>query len=219
MPQRVAFHEDLRVLEDDLLAMADRVGSLIERSVRALLQMNNAAASDVVDTDDKINDLFVRIEKQALEIIATQQPLATDLREILAILAIATDLERIADHAKGIGKITQRIDRLPESNALVHIDQMNALVRELLAQEMDAFVERNPQTAREVASRDDEVDKLYWVIYEEILDDMSLERSSIKEGERLLWVAKSLERCGDHVTNIGERVVFLTTGEHVELND
>jgi phosphate transport system protein len=206
-------------MEDDLLAMADLVRTAIDNAVRALREHDHALAERVIDDDEPINDLFVRIEREIQEVIATQHPMAKDLREVLAIFAIATDLERIGDYAKGIARVTTRSEAPFAPGPLVHIDQMRELVRELLATEMDSFIRRDPDAARAAAARDDEIDRLYLRVYEETVEHMSTDRAAIKTGEHLLWAAKGLERCGDHVTNIGERVVFLITGQYVELND
>jgi phosphate transport system protein len=219
MPARLAFHEGLRLLEDNLVGMADVVGGAIEKAVRALTDRDPELAHEVVGGDEKINNRYARIERETLELIATQQPMATDLREILAISAIATDLERIGDYAKGIATVTLRVLDEPPLKPLVDIPRMADIVRELLAAEVGAFVKSDPNEARRVAERDDEVDALYDQIYRELVTYMMDDPRTINRASRLLWVAKSLERIGDHVTNIGERVVFVTTGELVELND
>jgi phosphate transport system protein len=219
MPTRLAFNEELKVLEDDLLAMADLVQVAIDNAVRALLHHDVALATEVIEGDERINDLYTRIEQSILEVIATQQPMATDLREVLAIYSISTDLERIADYAKGIGRAARKVEGGGQPSTLVHIEQMSELVRQILVDEMDAFIRRDADDAATIARRDDEIDRLYRRVYQEVVTEMTQGRTTIEAGERLLWVAKSLERGGDHVTNIGERVVFLTSGRHVELND
>ena len=218
MPTRLAFHEGLRALEDNLLGMADVVSHAIERSIQALEARDPELAREVIDGDERINDLYTRVERETLELIATQQPLATDLREILAIGAIATDLERIGDHAKGIAVVALRAMNEPPFWPVVEIPRMADLVRELLAEELTTFVQRDEAGARRVAARDDEVDGLYSQVYDRLIAAMTEDRTLISRASRLMWVAKSLERIGDHVTNIGERVVFLKTGELVELN-
>jgi phosphate transport system protein len=191
----------------------------IETAVRALVERDSRLAEEVIDGDEGTNERYVAIERETLELIATQQPLATDLREILAISAISTDLERIGDHAKGIGRIVLRMTAPPPNAPIAQIEQLSDLVRGLLAEELQAFVMRDPVEARRVAARDDEVDRLYEMLYERLLAAMVESPDLVVEYDRLLWVCKSLERCGDHATNIGERIVFLTTGELVELND
>lgn len=218
MPTRVTFHAELRLLEDSLLAMADLVGAALERSSRGLLAQEYDESAAVIAGDEQVNDLHGQITRGTLELIATQQPLASDLREVLAIFGIATDLERIGDHAKGISKIALRLEVPPAVQSGVLLAELTDLVRGLLGDIVDAFVHRDPESARAVARRDDEVDLMYGLMYDQMIKGMQATPSAVGPGESLLWVAKSLERCGDHVTNIAEWVVFQATGDVVELN-
>jgi phosphate transport system protein len=217
MPTRVGFHAEMRLLEDDLLRLGDMVGSAIEQAVQALTERNGDLAHEIKLNDERINGLYAKIERETLELIATQQPMASDLREILAVFAIATDLERIGDYAKGICNIALRV--LDEPPVMVNeIPRMAVMVRELLNGELDAFVRRDAEAARRAAARDDEVDALYGQVYLRLIGVMTEDPQAIERASRLLWAAKGLERAADHITNIGERVVFLITGEIVELN-
>ena len=218
MPTRVGFHGEMRLLEDDLLRLADLVGNALERAVEAWAERDSARAQEVKANDERINDLYARIERETLELIATQQPMAGDLREIMAVYAIAADLERIGDYAKGIANIALRVLNEPPVPAN-EIPQMLTLVRELLAAELDAFLRRDGEAARMAAARDDEVDALYSQVYRRLIRLMTEDPACVERASRVMWAAKSLERAADHVTNIGERVVFLATGEVVELND
>lgn len=218
MTTRLAFHGELRRLEDSLVGMADTVSNAIQESVAALQQRDTDLARHIVDADDDVNSRYGDIERGVMELIATQQPMATDLREILAISAIATDLERIGDHAKGIARITMRLGDDPQLDPGVRISRMAELTSELQSGVIDAFVHRDAEAASRVAARDDELDDLYEDIYRSLLETMMTDRTVIEAAGRQLWVAKSLERVGDHVTNIAERVVFVVTGEIVELN-
>jgi phosphate transport system protein len=212
------FHGEMRLLEDDLLRLGDLVSRAIERAVQALVDRNPDLAYEVRDNDERINDLYARIERESLQLIATQQPMAGDLREIMAVFAIGTDLERMGDYAKGIATIALRVVDEPPV-VVTEIPRMAELVCELLTAELGAFVERDQEAARRIARRDDEVDALYEQVYRRLIRLMTEDPSGVERASRMLWVAKSLERAADHVTNIGERVVFLTTGEVVELND
>lgn len=218
MTTRLVFHTELRVLEDSLLGMADSVGGAIEHSIRALDTHDAALARQVVEDDEEINNRYSRIEQGTLALIATQQPLASDLREIMAISAVATDLERIGDHARGIATIALRVMDEPGLQPITAIERMADLNRELLAGVVDAFIRRDGPAAQRVAARDDEIDALYGQVYHRLISDMTAQPSIVERASRQLWVAKSLERIGDHVTNIAERVVFVTSGEIVELN-
>lgn len=207
----------MRLLEDDLLRLGDLVSGALERSVESLMTRNGGLAQEVRADDERINDLYARIERAAMQLIATQQPMAGDLREIMAVFAIATDLERMGDYAKGIAGATLRV--LDEAPVVVNeIPRMAELVREILTAELQAFVLRDADEARRVARRDDEVDALYEQVYRRLIQVMTEDPQAVERASRLLWVAKSLERAADHVTNIGERIVFLATGEVVELN-
>jgi len=171
----------------------------------------------LISADQRINQRRFEIENDALTLIATQQPMAGDLREVLAISAIATDLERIADHAKSIAAGRLNLDSGLPSEPLIELSQMAALARELLARSVDAFVERDGDLATEVAARDEEVDVRYHRITRRLLALMYEQPSTISSAYFLLKVAKNIERAGDHVTNICERVVFLVTGRIVDL--
>lgn len=217
MPTRVVFHGEMQSLEDNLLRLGDMVGIAIEQSVQALTERDIGLAQEIQRNDERVNELYARIEREVLQLIATQQPLASDLREILSVFAIANDLERMGDYAKGIATITLRLMDSPPV-AANEIPRMARLVREILAAELQAFVRRDDQSARDVAHRDDEVDALYGQVYNRLVSLMVEDPSGIERMSRMLWVAKSLERAADHVTNIGERVVFLATGDVVELN-
>lgn len=206
-------------MDDHAMAMADLVGGAIQRAVEALEAHDVEAARGVIADDERLNQLWVRVERETMEIIARQQPMASDLREILAVSAIATDLERIGDHAKSVSRAVLAIDRAPDPDLLVNILRMAELMRSLLAAEMAAFAHRDAEAARVVAARDNEIDDLYSGIYHSLITAMmSRGPQAIQDISRLLWVAKSIERAGDHVTNIGERIVFLVTGELTELN-
>jgi phosphate transport system protein len=207
----------MRLLEDDLLRLADLVGNALERSVTAWSERDAALAMEVQTNDERINDLYARVERETLQLIATQQPMAGDLREIMAVYAIATDLERIGDYAKGIATIALRVLNEPPVPA-TEIQQMVVLVRQLLDHELDAFMRRDPDAARRAAARDDEIDGLYSQVYRRLIRLMTEDPACVERASRVMWAAKSLERAADHVTNIGERVVFLATGEVVELN-
>jgi phosphate transport system protein len=207
----------MRLLEDDLLRLGDMVSGALERSVQALMARDGTLAHEVRADDERINDLYARIERASMQLIATQQPMAGDLREIMAVFAIATDLERMGDYAKGIAGVALRV--LDEPPVVVNeIPRMAELVREILTAELQAFVMRDADEARTVARRDDEVDALYEQVYRRLIQVMTEDPQAVERASRLLWVAKSLERAADHVTNIGERIVFLATGEVVELN-
>jgi phosphate transport system protein len=198
--------------------MADLVGGALLRATEALLAHDLSASEQVILDDERLNDLHGQITRSSMELLATQQPMAGDLRAVLAIFSIATDLERMGDHAKGIGRIGLRLGVMPWERSEVRLAELADLVRVLLLDVVDAFVRRDPDAARNAAGRDDEVDEMYRVVYTDLIRTMEAAPAAVGPGEGMLWVAKSLERCGDHVTNIAEWVVFMATGDLVELN-
>lgn len=215
---REHYHQELARLQEEMLVMASMVDRALQRAVDALRSRNVKQAEEVVNDDFKINQQRYGIEERCLLLIATQQPLASDLRQIAAILSIITDLERMGDHAEGIGKITIIIGDEPPLKPLVDIPRMDEMCRSMLRRAMDAFVERDAATAKQIAAEDDAVDTLYDQIYRELLTFMMADPSTINRATHLLWVAHNLERIADRVTNICERVVFLVTGRMEEIN-
>ncbi|HQZ69789.1 MAG: phosphate signaling complex protein PhoU [Anaerolineae bacterium] len=218
MSTRSAFESEMRSLEDRLRAMADQVGAAVDQATRSLVENDSALARRIIEGDEVINRLWANLQRDILEIIARQQPLASDLREILAISAIITDLERIGDHAKRIAVTALEIADDPPTEPFVDIPRMALLACSLLQGQVDAFLQRDSQSARSIAVRDNEIDALYRKCYSDLLADMRADPATIDRGSKLMWTAKSIERIGDHVTNIGEWVVFLETGQLVELN-
>ncbi len=175
-------------------------------------------ASTVISDDGKINQLRFDIEDSCLLLIATQAPMASDLRMLAAALHISTDLERMADHAAGIAKITLLTAGEPLLKPLVDIPRMADSAREMLRDSLRAFVERDTFAAQQqIALRDDEVDALYNRVYRELLDFMMAHPATIDRATHLLWAAHNLERIADRVTNVCERVLFLVTGRMAEI--
>ncbi|MGA7733678.1 MAG: phosphate signaling complex protein PhoU [Chloroflexia bacterium] len=217
MPRDV-FHQELQAVQDSLLVMSSMVEKAIQRSVYALKTRDGKLAQEVIDDDFKINQQRFGIEEQCLLLIARQQPMASDLRIIAAVLNIITDLERMGDHAEGIAKIAIMIGDEPPLKPLVDIPRMEEMGRSMLRRSMDAFVKRDPDSARAIAEEDDGIDQLYEQIYRELLTFMMADPGTINRATHLLWVAHNLERIADRVTNICERVIFLVTGKMDEIN-
>jgi phosphate transport system protein len=208
----------LEELQDSALELASMVEKAITRSVDALRRKDLAESGRIIGDDPKINRKRFEIEERCLLLIATQQPLASDLRAIAAILSIITDLERMADHAEGIAKINLMLGDEPLLKPLVDIPRMAEKAEEMLRLAMGAFVNRDVQEAKNVASMDDEVDDLYNQIYRELLTFMIEDPRTITRATHLLWAAHNLERIADRVTNICERVAFMVTGRMEEMN-
>lgn len=215
---REDFDQELLALQEDLLAMSEMVDHAIMKSVQALADRDRTLARQLIEDDELINQAERDLKERCLVLIATQQPMASDLRVILAIFSIASELERMADHAEGIAKITLRLADQPLLKPLIDIPKMVKESRRLLKLQLQAFVGRNADQARELSLQDDRVDELYNLVYRELLGIMMDRPDTIRRATYLLWVAHNLERISDRTTNIGEQVVFLTTGRVEELN-
>ncbi len=215
---RETFDEQLKELEQDLLDMAKLVDRAIEQSVRALAERDIDLSRQVIKDDEVINQAQRHIEEKCLVLIATQQPLASDLRVIFAISHIVTELERMADHAKGIGQIGVMMGPRELLKPLIDIPRMAEKARWLLGRELEAFVNHDVELARSLGDEDDEVDRLYDQVFRELLIFMMDDPRTITRATYLLWTAHNLERIADRAINIGERVVFLVTGRVEEHN-
>jgi phosphate transport system protein len=215
---RVAFQRRLDQVMSDLLAMGDLVNAAIACSVASLDERNAEMARQVIADDQRINKAMYDLEEEVLFLIATQQPLASDLRNLMSAASIATELERMGDYAEGIATVALRSMDQPLLKPLVEIPRMADLGRELLRGQLHAFIDGDVEQARRLAQRDDEIDSLYDQVYRELLTFMAEDPRTITRATHLIWVTHNLERIGDRTTNIGERVVFLVTGEVVELN-
>ncbi|MDQ3704454.1 MAG: phosphate signaling complex protein PhoU [Chloroflexota bacterium] len=214
---RDQFHQELQHLQEELLVMSSMVEKAIDRSVASLKVRDTALAQQVVGEDRAINQQRFGIEEGCLLLIARQQPMASDLRVLAAVLNIITDLERMGDHAAGIAKITLMIGNEPPLKPLIDIPRMAEIASEMLRGSLSAFVARDVAEAQRIAARDDEVDQLYEQVYRELLTFMMADPSTIDRATHLLWAAHNLERIADRVTNICERVLFLVTGRMVEI--
>ncbi len=215
---RTGFTQSLQELQDGVLTLGSMVEKAIGRAVESLRTQDAVLAQQVVDDDAKINDARWELEEAAINLMATQAPMARDLRRIAAVMHIVTELERMADHAEGIAVLTLRTADEPHLKPLVDIPRMADTARELLVEALDAYTEMDAERARQIARRDDEVDRLYEQVYRELLTFMISDPRTITRATHLLWVAHNVERIADRVTNICERVVFVVTGELEEMN-
>jgi phosphate transport system protein len=215
---RRTFDKDLRELQDEVLVLGDMVGKAVIRSVEALKARDHDASRDVVQGDAAINEKRFAIEADCLRLIATQQPMARDLRSIAAVLEIITDLERIGDYASGVARINIMMGHEPLIKPLIDVPRMAELVVDMLHRALVAFSTLDVEAARAIALEDDAVDSLYDQVYRELLTFMMADPHAINQATHLLWVTHNLERVGDRVTNICERVVFTATGEMREMN-
>jgi phosphate transport system protein len=209
---RATLDEAIAQLQRDLRRVASLDDLAIERSVSALGRLDRAMAQAVVAADREINDLRFSIENDAIHLIATQQPIAGDLRFIVAVLTVVSELERIGDYCVGIAKITLMHGDRPLLKPLVDIPRMATTVRGMLRGAIDALITKNAFLAEAIAYQDDEIDRLYDQIYRELLTYMLGDPTTIDRATWLLWVAHNLERIGDRVQNICERTIYEATG-------
>ena len=214
---RESFDRHLHGIQDDLLIMGRMVEKALERSMEALKNRDLDLARQVIADDAKINQKRFEIEEKCVELIVTQQPMAGDLRVIIAVLNIIVDLERIADHAEGNAKIEVMIGTEPPLKPLIDLPRMNQKTVDMLHRSLDAFCNRDAEAARRICGDDDEVDQLYDQVFRELLTFMAENTKTITRATRLIWVAHNLERSADRVTNICERVVYLVTGKMSEI--
>ena len=214
---RESFDRHLHELQDEVLVLGSMVEKAIDRSIEALKTRNLELARQIIDDDLKINHKRLAIEGKCIDLIATQQPMASDLRIIVAVLNIIGELERIADHAAGIAKIALMIGDEPPLKPLIDLPRMAQKTAEMLRQSLDAFINRDAEAARQICTEDDEVDNLYDQVYRELITFMLEDPRTITRATRLIWVAHNLERSADRVTNICERVVFVVTGKMEEI--
>jgi phosphate transport system protein len=217
MEIRSVFHKELREIQDDVLVMGSMVGKAVLRSIEALKNRDLALAQQIITDDQKINHKRFETEEKCIQLIATQQPMASDLRIIVAVLNIISEVERIGDYAEGIAKITIMIGDEPPLKPLIDIPRMAEQTVDMLRRSLDAFVNRDADTARKIATEDDLVDNLYNQVFRELLVFMMEDPRTVTRATRLIWVAHDLERGADRITNICERVVFVVTGKMEEI--
>ncbi len=204
-------------LLDEILVLGSMVEAAIVNSVEALKQQDKKTAKHIYKGDKEINKKRYEIENDTLILIATQQPMARDLRLMAAILEIAGELERMGDYAKGIANITIRIGNEPLIKPLIDVPRMAEITADMLHRALGAFVASDLVTAQNIPKEDDDVDILYNQVYRELLTFMIKDPSTIDNATYLLWVAHNLERTADRVTNICERTLFVESGELVEI--
>ena len=215
---RATFDRALESVKDDVLRLGARVEDALERAGRSLVQRDSELADRVRWDDAEVNELQRRINTEITTLIATQGPVARDVRELLALYHAAAELERMGDYAVNIAKLAQQLAREPETPILKQIPRMEQICREQLHAAMRALVDISEDEARAVAKRDDEIDHLYNSVYEDAMALLAAAPERARQTTHMLFAAHHLERLGDRVTNIGEDVVFLATGRVEDLN-
>lgn len=218
MSTRISYEQKLQDLSDLVVTMASMVDKAIARSIDALRVQNVALAKDVRRGDSDINKLHRQGEEMAVLLIATQAPMAGDVRRITAAMSMFSNLERMGDYAAGVAKIVIETADEEPIKPLVDLPRMAHVAREMLDDSITAYINKDADVARQVAIRDDELDDLYDRILQDLVTIMMNDPAKVKRATRLLWAAHNFERIGDRVTNICERVVYSATGEIEELD-
>lgn len=215
---RQLFEKRLREMQDDVLILSSMVEKAIQRSVDALRTRDRDLSNAVITDDAQINAKRYEIEEKCIHTIALQQPMAADLRELVAILFIATELERMADHAEGIGRINLMLGDEPLPPTMSEIVEMGTMATDMLRRAITAFVERDDATARLICDEDDRIDALYDRAYNALIQQVIHTPSDLQTITYMIWTSHNLERIADRVTNICERVIFMVTGQLQEIN-
>jgi phosphate transport system protein len=215
---RTGFDRALDAIKDDVLRLGAMAEDAVERAARALMERDIDLAEAVRWEDSRLNDLQRSINTEITAIIATQGPVARDVRELLALYHASAELERMGDYATNIAKLAQQLAAEPETPIFQQIPRMEQLCREQMRAAMRALVDVSEDDARALCARDDEIDHLYNSVYEDALRMMEATPDRARQATHMLFAAHHLERLGDRVTNIGEDVVYLATGRIEDLN-
>ncbi len=215
---RESFDRYQKKLLDDVLVMGSMVEQAIQQALIALKNRDLVASRQIYQNDERINQKRYQIERESLTLIATQQPMARDLRFLAAILEVITELERIGDYAKGISRINILLGEEPIEAPFRDLELMADRGLSMLHRALSAFINKDADAARLIPPEDDEIDTLYNHIYHELIDRMIQDATFIDRANHLIWAAHNLERMADRVTNICERIIFVATGEIRELD-
>jgi len=216
---RVTFDRNLEKLMEQVLVLSSMVEEAVRASVDALKRRDHAAARRIYQADVRINERRYAIEEQSVLLIATQQPMARDVRVLTATLEVITELERIGDYAKGICKVNLLLDEgTIDPKLMLNLQQMTDFGLDMLHRSLDAFVETNIETAKGIPEEDNQVDALYNQIYQELVRQMITDKTSVERANHLMWAAHNLERMADRVTNICERVIYIASGQLGDLD-
>lgn len=216
---RKHFESSINDLHSDIVRMGSKTERQIYLAMEALVKKNVDLAQRVINDDDIVDKMQKDIEDKSIKLIAMQQPLAVDLRDIFTVTKTITDLERMADHAVDIAKVVKRLKNEEYVKELIDIPNLATLVRAMINDAIEAFVSRNSEKAYKVCKNDNEVDSLYKTIFSELLEIMVTNKDATAQCAQLLFVCKYLERIADHCTNICESTIYIVTGEQIDLNE
>lgn len=213
---RSLLDKELAQIRENIIQLGDMVDKAIEKAMLAMSDHNMSMAQEVVNSDEKVNLLRYEIEQECLRVLATQQPAAVDLRTVIAAIHLTVELERIGDHASGIARLVERLDREEEIDSLHKLPKMAKRARQMVQEGITAFINHDAALAHAMIKQDDKIDKQYKRLFRETLDEMK-DDQYIRRATFLLWTGHNLERIGDRATNMAERVIFMVTGEFVEV--
>lgn len=208
---RSILDRDLSRLNEMILRLTDLVEEAIELSIVALKTRDASLAHQVDQNDVQINELRYEIEEEGLRVLATQQPMAGDLRVVVAAIHVAVELERVGDHAAGIARIVERLEQHDDIDSLHQLPKMAKRARSMIRESVEALLERDAEKARALIGRDDKLDKQYEKLFAHTIREMR-DDEYIYRATYLLWAGHNLERIGDRATNIAERAIFTSTG-------
>ncbi len=215
---REHFTRQLKEVQEDLVTMTAEASKMLRLSIESLREKNVEKAREVIVLDDRVDDFNFNIEDKCLRMIALEQPVARDLRIIAGILKIITDVERIGDYSIDIAKFSIRLADSPLFKPLVDVPKMADIVLKMLEETSTAFIQKDMNVVQKVVDDDDQVDSLYRSIHEEIVTYIERDPSVTRQAVWVLMIARYLERIGDHITNITERIYYMETGEMIELH-
>jgi phosphate transport system protein len=219
MTTRIQFNEEMNRLHHDILSMGTRVDEDLRKALEALKTGDLSLVAEVKASDQVVNAMQIKIEDQAAKLIATQQPVARDLRELVTVFKMTDNLERIGDHAVHLAKAAKRLAADPYPRPLDRLQKMAAVGSAMIQDVVTAFLNQDAELARKTATRDDEIDSEHKAFVGEVLAYLMENPGKAQQATRLIATSSFIERLGDHVTNLCEAVVFMTNGTHVELND
>lgn len=219
MSSRQHYLDKLADLQRELLRMGCSMEEAVKKAITALVNHDAELAQEVIDGDDALDELLMSIESQCIKLIATEQPVAKDLRLIFTALKISTDLERMADYAVDIAKVAIRLADEVYIKPLIDIPRMADLAIDMVQDSLEAYVKQDASAAEEISRRDDIIDGLYKQIFRELLTYMIEDPKNINQATYFIFVSRSLERIGDHATNVCEWIIYLATGERKDLNN
>jgi phosphate transport system protein len=217
MPVRQHFTDELNTMYQDILKMGSLVESALKKAVTALSNKDTELAQNVIDEDKRVDELQLQIEEFCTKLIATEQPVARDLREILTSIKIISDLERIGDHARHLAKRVENVANSPFYETVPRLREMAEHGIQMVHDSLTSFVEQDADRAVEVAKRDSKLNRMHQELYKQVLDIMRQNPDQLQTGMDLMFLNRFLERLGDHVTNMCEWVVYSKKGEHMEL--